>query len=270
MHQRGDIALTDVLLESASNGVATLMLNRPERLNALSPELYDALLTALQRVAEDAETGAVVLTGAGRAFCAGGDVKGMATRKAMTLEESYRDLRRRTEIARLLHEMPKPTIAQINGAAFGAGLSIALACDLRLAARSATFSTAFAKVGLSGDFGGSFFLNQLVGPAKARELFFTAATLDAESAADAGLVNRVVADDELGAATRALAEKLAAGPRIAFGYMKRNLNAAMGGAGLKEVLDLEGFATARARMTEDHREATQAFAEKREPLFKGR
>jgi 2-(1,2-epoxy-1,2-dihydrophenyl)acetyl-CoA isomerase len=173
------------------------------------------------------------------------------------------------EIARWLHEMPKPTIAMVRGAAAGAGLSLALACDLRIAGDRARFGTAFARVGYSGDFGGSFFLTRLVGTAKARELYFTAELLDATAALGLGLVNRVVADDRLERETLDLAARLARGPRVAHRYMKRNLNAAESGT-LAEILDLEAWNHARCGMTEDHQEAARAFVEKREPLFRGR
>src|SRR5262245_5496260 len=157
--------MSDHLLEAVKDGVAVLTLNRPERLNAMSGPMLDALQEALPRLAEDAAVGVVVLTGAGRGFCAGGDVKAMAEGSEMggtTLEERAQGLRARMEVSRWLHEMPKPTIAMVRGAAAGAGLSLALACDLRIAGDSARFGTAFARVGYSGDFGGSFFLTQLV------------------------------------------------------------------------------------------------------------
>lgn len=260
------------LLVAVQDGVATLTMNRPERLNALSRPMLDALASTLPRLAEDPAVGVVVLTGAGRAFCAGGDVKAMAEGGEMpdaTLEERAQALRTRMEAARLLHEMPKPTIAMVRGAAAGAGLSLALACDLRIAAESARFGTAFARVGYSGDFGGSFFLTQLVGTARARELYFTAELVDAARALAWGLVNRVVADDRLEAETMALATRLARGPRIAYRYMKRNLNAAESGT-LRDVLDLEAWHHTRTGLTEDHREAARAFVEKREPVFRGR
>ncbi len=264
--------MSDDLLEAVKDGVATLTLNRPERLNAMSGPMLDGLLEALPRLAEDAAVGAVVLTGAGRGFCAGGDVKAMAEGSEMggvTLEERAQALRGRMEVSRWLHEMPKPTIAMVRGAAAGAGLSLALACDLRIAGDSARFGTAFARVGYSGDFGGSFFLTQLVGTAKARELYFTADLLDAQQALALGLVNRVIPDARLEEETLALATRLANGPRIALRYMKRNLNAAESGT-LEELLDLEAWHHTRCGMTEDHREAAKAFVEKRQPVFKGR
>ena len=173
------------------------------------------------------------------------------------------------ETSRWLHEMPKPTIAMVRGPAAGAGLSLALACDLRVAGEAAKFATAFARVGYSGDFGGSYYLTQLVGTAKARELYYTAEVIDAREALALGLVNRVVADDRLEEETLGLAGRIARGPRIAYRYMKRNLNAAESGT-LDELLNLEAWHHTRTGQTEDHREAAKAFVEKRAPTFKGR
>jgi 2-(1,2-epoxy-1,2-dihydrophenyl)acetyl-CoA isomerase len=173
------------------------------------------------------------------------------------------------EASRLLHEMPKPTIAMLNGVAAGAGLSLALACDLRIAGRSARMTTAFAKVGLSGDYGGTWFLTQLVGTAKARELYFLSDVLDAARIEALGLANRVVADEALGGETMALAERLASGPAVALRYMKRNLNVAVHGT-LADGLDSEAYGMLRSRASEDHREAAKAFVEKRPPVFRGR
>ena len=264
--------MTQDLLEATVDGVTLLTLNRPERLNAMSGPMLDALLEALPRLAEDPAVGVVVLTGAGRGFCAGGDVKAMAEGSEMagtTLEERAQGLRSRMEVSRWLHEMPKPTIAMVRGAAAGAGLSLALACDMRVAGDSARFGTAFARVGYSGDFGGSFFLTQLVGTAKARELYYTAELIDAPQALGLGLVNRVVPDARLEEETLALASRIAKGPRVALRYMKRNMNAAESGT-LKDMLDLEAWHHTRTGMTEDHREAARAFVDKREPSFKGR
>lgn len=264
--------MTEDLLESVKDSVATLTLNRPARLNALSGPMLDALLEALPRLAADAGVGCVVLAGAGRAFCAGGDVKAMAEGREFgegTLEDKAQALRARMEVSRWLHEMPKPTVAMVRGAAAGAGLSMALACDLRIAGDSARFATAFARVGYSGDFGGSYFLTRLVGTAKARELYFTADIVDAAQALGLGLVNRVVPDARLEEETTALATRLARGPRIAYRYMKRNMNAAET-VPLGDLLDLEALHHTRCGMTEDHREAARAFVDKREPVFRGR
>ena len=264
--------MTTDLLETVKDGVAVLTLNRPDRLNAMSRPMLDALLEALPRLADDPEVGCVVLTGAGRGFCAGGDVKAMAEGNELggqTMEEKAQALRSRMETSRWLHEMPKPTIAMVRGPAAGAGLSLAMACDMRVASDTARLGTAFARVGYSGDFGGSYYLTQLVGTAKARELYFTADLLDAQQALGLGLVNRVIADARLEEETMALASRLARGPRVAFRYMKRNMNAAET-ASLKDMLDLEAWNHTRTGMTEDHREAARAFVEKREPQFKGK
>jgi 2-(1,2-epoxy-1,2-dihydrophenyl)acetyl-CoA isomerase len=268
--------MTDHLLESFADGIATLTMNRPEARNAMSGEMMVALDAAVRRLALDPEVRCVVLTGAGNAFCAGGDVKGQAQAAAarasgatFSIEQRVYGLRSGMETSRLLHEMPKPTIAVIPGPAAGAGLSLALACDLRIAAADAKITTAFAKVGASGDYGGSYFLPRLVGAAKARELYFTADVISGQQAFELGLVNHVYPAAELAAAADALARKLAGMPTVAIGYMKRNLNAA-GEASLAQVLDLEAEHMVRTMMTEDHAAAARAFVEKRAPEFKGR
>lgn len=259
------------LLEEVVDGVATLTLNRPDSLNALSGEMMAGLLEALPRLGADNAVGCVVLRGAGRAFCAGGDVKSMAEGREFQgeMEERVQSLRDNMEISRLLHEIPKPTVAAVGGPAAGAGLSMALACDMRIAADDARFITAFARVGYSGDFGGSWFLTQLVGTAKARELYYTSDPVDAEAALALGIANKVVARGDLETETQAFAKKIATGPTVAFRYMKRNLNAAESRP-LSECLDLEAFGHTRTGMTEDHQEAAQAFVDKRTPVFKGR
>ncbi len=266
--------MTQDLLESVDGGIATLTMNRPEARNALTRPMMAALAEALPRLAADATVRLVVLTGTGNAFCAGGDVKGFARNAAgapatVTFDHKVTDLRARMEVSRWLHEMPKPTLAVIPGPAAGAGLSLALACDLRIAAADAKLTTAFSKVGLSGDFGGSYFLNQLVGAAKAREMYFTAEVLRGDEAQRIGLVNRAVPSAELAAAARAWAMELAALPTIAVGYMKRNLNTGLRGS-LADVLDAEAIHMIRTFDTDDHKGAAAAFVEKRAPRFNGR
>lgn len=268
---------TDVLLGHVDDGVAVLTFNRPERRNALHPETYRALGRVLPELAGDDSVGAIVLTGAGGAFCAGGDVRGMKERNEgggdappLTVEGRVDDLRRREDqVSLALWEHPKVTIAAIPGACAGAGLSIALACDLRIAAESAVFTTAFAKVGFSGDFGGSWFLTQLVGSAKARELYLTADRFDAPEAARLGVVNRVVPDDGFQDEAMAWARRFADGPLLAQRYIKENMNRAIT-CDLRTALAAEATNMTRTGGTDDHREAVSAFLDKREPKFTGR
>ena len=258
------------LLETIGDGIATLTFNRPERMNALSTPIMQRLLDGLPRLAGDPAVKVVILTGTGRAFCAGGDVKDMAQGgEQRSASEATTHLRSRMEVSRILHELPKPTIAMINGPAAGAGLALALACDLRIAGTSARLVTAFVKVGFSGDFGGSYFLTRLVGTARARELYFTGRPVAADEALTLGLVNRVAPDDQLHDATMELARSLAQGPQIALSLMKRNLNCAES-SGLAELLDMEAAHQVQTGRTEDHSEAAKAFVEKRAPIFTGR
>lgn len=263
--------MTTVLQSQLEGGVLTLTMNRPDKRNAMSPEMMTALLDALRGAASDAAVKVIVLTGAGEAFCAGGDVAAMASGQLLGqgIEASIDLLRQKMEAPRLLHEIAKPTIARVRGAAAGAGLSLALACDLRIADESAQFVTAFANVGASGDYGGSWFLARLVGEAKAKELYFTSPRLSAHKALALGMVNRLVAAAELDAEVSALAAQLAAGPSIALGYMKRNFNAVSEGLSLPMLLDMEAEHMVRSLQTADHREAAQAFVEKRAPRFTG-
>ncbi|HLI66883.1 MAG TPA: enoyl-CoA hydratase [Caulobacteraceae bacterium] len=271
--------MTDQLIETIEDGVATLTMNRPEARNALTSDMQAALSEAVPRLAADRSVRCVVITGAGRAFCAGGDVKGFAEAAqsgggsggggGFNLEARAYGLRQSADVCRQLHEMPKPTLAVIPGPAAGAGLSIALACDLRIAADDAKLTTAFSKVGLSGDYGGSYFLTHLVGAAKARELYFTADVISGREAAALGIVNRAVPADELEAAAHAFARHLAGLPTVAVGYMKRNLNAAETGS-LSEVLELESLHMVRTLMTEDHKGAAVSFVRKEQPVFHGR
>ena len=258
------------LLESTENGIVTLTLNRPERLNALSPDMTAGLTEALERLSTDRECGAIVITGAGRGWCAGGDVKTMEARgRDQTFEDRAEGLRRAHQLPLLIRSMPRVVIASINGPVAGAGLGLALACDLRIAGKSARFGTAFARIGYSGDYGGSWSLTRLVGTAKARELYFTAEIIDADEAGRLGIVNKVVEDDALREETMALARRIADGPQVALGYMKRNLLAAETEP-FQTVLEMEAEHQARCAFTEDHREAVAAFNEKRRPVFKGR
>jgi 2-(1,2-epoxy-1,2-dihydrophenyl)acetyl-CoA isomerase len=252
-------------------GVLTITLNRPDALNAVTGDMLQALFNRVSEAAADNDIGSIILTGAGRGFCAGGDVKNMSkgSERADTMEGRLEPLRRKMEVSRLLHDIPKPTIAMLRGPAAGAGLSLALACDMRFADPSARIITAFARVGLSGDFGGSWFLTRLVGPAKAKELYLSSPSVESEEAMRLGILNRIFEADALAKETQQFAAQLAGGPRIALAHMKRNLNAAETGD-LGSLLDLEAIHHARCGMTEDHLEAAKAFVEKRKPIFKGR
>jgi len=266
---------TDQLLATLEDGVATLTFNRPEVRNALGDIVSPALRRMIAQTAEDPEVRCVVLTGTGTSFCAGGDVKGMGNRdpdrpRPKGPEEAIADLTERQKtLTGALYAMPKPTLASMPGAAAGAGLSIALACDLRIAAESAFMTTGFARIGLSGDYGASFFLTQMVGTARARELFYTGARIPARQCEEWGLVNRVVHDDQLEAETRALAQQLASGPSLAFAQMKKNLDHALR-ADLPSCLEQEARGLIRTAGTRDHKEAVTSFVEKREPRFEGR
>jgi 2-(1,2-epoxy-1,2-dihydrophenyl)acetyl-CoA isomerase len=266
---------TTDLIATLEDGILTLTLNRPQARNAMSRAMNEALQQQLAQAELDPAVKCVVLTGAGNAFCAGGDVKGMAaagdgTVGAMTIDQAiHRQRLNQRATAGKLFKMPKPTVAALPGAAAGAGLSLALACDLRVMASTAILTTAFARVGFSGDYGGTYFLTQLVGSAKARELYFLSERVGADEALRLGLANWICEPEALAAKTREIALRLTRGPTVAYRYMKENLNRAMGGD-VDECLDLEATHHIHCGQTEDHREAARAFVEKREPVFKGR
>ena len=264
---------TNELLCVVREGVALITLNRPEARNALSDKLTPALRTQIRERGEDPNVGAILITGAGTAFCSGGDVKGMGgrgPRTQMSLEERLADLRwRQANLTGALVAVRKPTIAALPGAAAGAGLAIALACDIRIAARSAFVSTGYAKIGLSGDYGIAWLLTRAVGPARARELMFTSERVDAERCERIGLVNRIVEDARLQDEAFAFAKSLAEGPRLALASIKDNLDDALH-IDYATALHREAERLVRASRTADHKEAVQAFVEKRKPVFKGR
>ena len=266
---------TTDLLASLDDGILTLTLNRPQARNAMSGAMNAALAEQLASAEFDPAVKCIVLTGAGTGFCAGGDVKGMAASGDGTVGDNtidgaiHRQRVSQRATAGKLFTMPKPTIAALPGAAAGAGLSLALACDLRIMVRTAILTTAFARVGFSGDYGGSYFLTQLVGSAKAREMYFLSDRVTAEEAMRLGLTNWVCEPEELEAKTGEIARRLASGPTVAYRYMKENLNRAMNGE-LNDCLDLEATHHVHCGQTADHREATKAFVENREPVFHGR
>ena len=259
----------ETVLQTLESGLLTITMNRPERRNALNVDMTLGLVAAARRAAEDHGVRAVLLKGAGGTFCVGGDVKSMAEgREPISFEPKMANLRRGMEVSRILHEMSKPVVAQLDGAAAGAGLSIALACDLRVASSSVKITTAFAKVGLSGDYGGTYFLTQMLGSAKARELYLMSPVLSAQEALALGIVTRVVPDADVGSAAHELAMSLAQGPSITLGYIKRNINNAER-LSLEACFDAEAFHHSRASETADHKEAAKAFVEKRKPAFQG-
>lgn len=267
---------TDHLLVDLNEGVLTLTMNRPEARNAMSGEMTGALQATLEAAQLDADVRCIVLTGAGKGFCAGGDVKGMAASGDGSQDENTIDFRIHRQrlnqrgTSGRLYEMPKPTLAALPGAAAGAGLGLALACDMRIMASNAVMTTAFARVGFSGDYGGTFFLTQLVGTAKARELYYLSDRVSAQEALDLGLTNWISEPEELQEKAREIARRLAAGPTVAYRYMKENLNRAISSGDLNDCMDLEATHHIHCGQTEDHQNATKAFVEKREPVFNGR
>ncbi len=272
-----DTGTEDCLFHLQDN-VAVITLNRPQARNAMSGPMTAALDRALDHAERSAEVRCVVITGAGGAFCAGGDVKGMASggdggagAPSASLDERIHAQRlNQRNTAGRIHLMPKPVIASLPGAAAGAGLSLALAADLRIMADTAFITSAFAKVGFSGDYGGSYFLSQLVGQGKAREIYYLSDRVSSEECLRLGIANQVVPADELEKATMAIAQRLAAGPPVAYRYMKENFNRAASGAGVIECLDLEATHHVHSGLTEDHRNAARAFVEKTQPVFTGK
>jgi len=263
------------LLATLDSGVLTLTLNRPDARNAMSSAMNQALQEQLAAAEFNPAVRCIVLTGAGKGFCAGGDVKGMAARGdgtvgKLTIDQAiHRQRANQRATAGKLFKMPKPTIAALPGAAAGAGLAIALACDIRVAAKSAFVSTGYARVGLSGDYGIAWLLTRAVGSVRARELMFTAERVDAERCERIGLVNRIVADDKLQEEAFAFAKSLAEGPQVALRNMKDNLDDALH-VDYPTALYREAERLVQASRTEDHKEAVRAFVEKRKPIFVGR
>src|ERR1700747_1590376 len=265
---------TSELLCVIRDRVAIITLNRPEAKNAMSDNLTPALRTMIRTCGESADVGALLITGAGTAFCAGGNVKDMGAHRdkkklEMSYDEKVADLQERQRLLTgALVSVRKPTIAALPGPAAGAGLALAMACDIRIAAQSAFVSTGYLRIALSGDYGIAWLLTRLVGTARARELMFTAERVDAARCERIGLVNRVVPDDKLQEEAFALAKRMAAGPTLALRYMKDNLDEALQ-FDFSTARDHEAERLVRLTTTADHKEAGQAFIDKRKPVFKG-
>ena len=264
---------TEELLCEIRGRVAIITLNRPQARNSLSNDLTPALRRMVKERGEDPRVGALLITGAGEAFCAGGNVKGMGNPAGPQVEPTFD-----AKVAKLregqrtltgaLVALRKPTVAALPGPAAGAGLALALACDIRIAAESSFMATGYARIGLSGDYGAAWLLTRLVGPARARELMLLGERIDARRCEALGLVNRVVPDAELRNAALAMASSLAEGPSLAYARIKDNLDHAMG-ATLLESMDQEAENMVRTAATADHKEAVKAFVEKRKPNFSG-
>jgi 2-(1,2-epoxy-1,2-dihydrophenyl)acetyl-CoA isomerase len=259
------------LLYDVQDRVATLTLNRPDRLNALGDTLREDLFDAIAKCVADPNVGVLVITGAGRGFCSGGDVKSMSEREKAgepaPANERFSPIRDRVILA--MRDCPKPIIAAVNGAAAGAGMNLALACDIRIASSAAKFTQAFVKRGLTPDWAGSYFLPRIVGIAKASELLFTGDAIDAAEALRLGIVNALVAPEELMPETYKLARKIAAGPPMAIQLTKRAIHHNQD-VDLRAALEFETFIQGLARETEDYKEGVRAFVEKRAPVFRGR
>ena len=259
-----------VILEGKHDGIATLVMNRPDRLNALNNELAIAVNDALGRLAEDQSVRVVVITGAGRAFCAGGDLGALGkARQSGAMDAVEPLLRSGMQMVLKMRTMPQPVIAAVNGAAAGAGMNIALAADIRIAAEEATFGQTFAKIGLFPDYGGTYFLPQLVGRAKAAELFYTGDMIDAKTALAVGLVNQVVPAARLEAEVKTLAQKIAQGPSLAIRAVKRALFGSQEKE-LSQALENEVREQMRCFLSEDCSEGIRAFFEKRDANFQGK
>lgn len=258
----------DTVLVQREDAVAWVRLNRPDRLNALTYPMMDLLCDVLAALAEDDGVRAVVLTGEGRAFCAGADTKGMASRRGMDPEARRQRIDQSARASVLLHGMAKPTIAAINGAAVGAGLGMVLACDLRLMAVGAALIPGFARIGLSGDYGTTWFLTRQLGAARALRVLMLDERLDADTAARLGLVDEVVEDGQLHAAAAEFARRLGAGPTQAYARMKANVDLAVV-AELGPLMAQESRHMVQCMATADHAEAIAAFTEKRPPRFAG-
>lgn len=257
-------AVEQVVLQTVENGVAWLRLNRPQSMNAVNAAVRAALADAVRDAERSPDVKVVVVTGTGRAFCSGADVREFAAREGAV--EAIRKEYERILVG--LRTMPKPTIAALNGVAAGIGASIAMACDLRYATPEASLVEAFVKIGLTADGGASWFLPRFLGSAKALEMIYTGDQLSAADAERFGLYNRIVPGDQLEATVRELAERLAAGPTMALAAAKRSVNHSMD-ATFEDALDFEFLLQGVQMQGQDFREGVTAFLEKRKPQFRG-
>lgn len=259
----------ETLIVERSDAIVTVTMNRPERKNAANDTMWSELLDAARWIGSASDVRAVVLTGAGGDFCSGADVSGMGARESGPPLHPLASMRNITDVCLSWYRIPHPVIAKVRGVAAGAGFNLALVCDLLVASETARFSQIFARRGLSIDFGGSWSLPRRVGMHRAKELALLADIIDVHEAADLGVVNRVLPEQELDAFVMDWATRLAAGPPIALAMTKRLLNDSMG-VSLEEALEAEGLAQAVNFGTDDTREAMMAFIEKRDPTFRGR
>jgi len=277
------VADDQLIKTSLEDGIFTLAFNRPEAMNAMNQAVGNRVRPAIRLAARDPEVRVIVVTGEGRAFCAGGDIRNLGKADAMDpLAAKYGDDPRWNQMEMrherlidsatawdMLRTMPKPTIAMINGPAVGAGMTPALACDFRICSEAAFFNSGYINMGLSGDIGMTFHLTNVVGPAKAREILFFPRKIDAQEALRMGLVNKVVPAERLREETMAMARELAQGPTLVYGHLKENITAAVEHGALA-YFDIEARNFLRCFDTLDHKEAVSAFKEKRKPVFKGR
>jgi 2-(1,2-epoxy-1,2-dihydrophenyl)acetyl-CoA isomerase len=260
----------DGILVEKSGGVVTLTLNRPNRLNSFTTQMYRELSNIMRQANQDDETKVVVITGAGKGFCAGSDVSDrLASRVEKGGEENrFETIQQVGAVALDIADLDKPVIAAINGVAVGTGLSLALLCDIRVASDQARFGAVWVNVGLIPDLGATYYLPRLVGLEKAMELMLSGEIIKADEALKIGLVNKVVPNEQLMASVMELANKIAAGPSIAIELIKRGLRRSLNND-LKTQLDYESYAQNVCRKTEDHKEGVKAFSEKRKPKFRG-
>ena len=273
----------DTILSAVDeHGVATVTLNRPQAKNAFTTVMQTRLVNLFHDLGRDPGVRVVVLTGAGDSFCTGGDFKALGApdltdpiAQKWASEPVWMDAEARTDrlnhfvqMSLSLHRMGKPTVASLCGAVAGAGLSLALACDFRIAARSVFWLTSFARIGMSGDFGAAYFLTKLLGPAKAMEMLMLGDRVTAEESQSLGLLTRLVEDAALAAETQTFAQCLAAGPPVALRYIKQNVQAALDET-VERAIAIESRNMVRCRLTQDCKEAMAAFVEKRAAHFKG-